>query len=210
MIQSLERRTFMSATAATLTADAATLNTDASAVVAARVARSAATTTDVNAIVADLRAIYKHASLAQKMTIQHEIVALRAGVALSNFFVVKQQSIFVSYSRLDANAGLAHGKALLLHPTSAAISKLVAKDITNLNSYPAGKLSLLMNELSSATYYFKRYMDAIAVSTSSVSSTVTTLENDVASHETAIENASGVVVADATNMANDLSTIPGA
>ena len=207
MIQSLEKRMFMSVSAGTLASDVATLNTDAKAVLAARTALVAAGNADVKTIAADLKAINAHASLAVKLAALHQLAQTRSDLAVSHHFVALETSAFLILARSQALSGEIHGKGLLAHPSSATFLARVAKDISKLNSYPAAKYATMRNEFSSGTYYFNRNTGVIETSNPSLAGDIASTEADYSAKTDALSTAVSNVVTDATALATDLSAI---
>ena len=208
MIQSLEQRVLMSVTAATLIADVAKLNTDAAAVVTAHTARVASAKDSYDAIVADLKILDASATPAVKAAARRQVATLADHNLVSHARIVVDQTVFLVVAKLDAVLGEAHGKGLLLHPTSTAFQKLVAKDITNLNTNVPAKLSTLQTELTAATSQTDTDANAIAASNSSIASLISTSESDLATKTTTLSAAASQVSTDAAQLATDLSGIP--
>jgi hypothetical protein len=205
MIQSLERRMLMSVTAATLSADVSNVFTDAAAAMTAHSTRHTAAHNDIQAIVLDLKGLdtklnrAANNKLAATLVLEGDITHLR---------IVVDQAAFLTTAKIDSLLGEVFGKGLLNHPTSTAFAKLVANEITNLNTKVPAKLTTLQTELTTATNTFDANLNAIAAANPSLSSLVTSFETDVAAKTAAYSTAAGAVATDTSQLATDLAAIP--
>jgi hypothetical protein len=141
LIQSLESRTLFSATsaeAAVLLGDVRQVTASAATVRAGLRAAMSAATVGVNKVAADLKSSTTPSNRSSNAAL---LRTLRAGEA-STFATLRvdQTALTLVGAGLAARAA-ADAKALLLHPTSAAIQARVAADITALGTLPAAKLA---------------------------------------------------------------------
>jgi len=205
MIQTLERRMLMSVSAATLSADLSNIYTDAAAAMSAHDARHNAAKNDITAIADDLKGLDTKANRASNNKL---VATLESEGAVNHLKILADQAVFLTTAKVDSVLGLVYGKGLLNHPTSTAFQKLVAKDITNLNTNVPARLTTLQTELTNATNTFDTNMNAIGAANPTLSSLISAFETDVAAKTATYSAAAGKVGTDASQMATDLAAIP--
>jgi hypothetical protein len=207
MIQALEQRMLMSVTAATLTTDLQAVQTAAAAVPAVRSAHDKGINNAITALAADLKVIQTPSN---RLSNARLIAQLRVSGAVGRLRVAIDQNIFVGIARVESIIGTAHGKALLAHPTSVALQKAVAKDVTNLNTNVPARLTTLQNELTAADAAFNAIADQIgAANSAEVGNLIKTGESTLATQAAAASTAANRVEAATAQLATDLASIPG-
>jgi len=205
MIQSLERRMLMSVSATTLSLDMQKLDTDATAVTTAHTVRYTTAHNDSVALGEDLRGLDTKSN-----RLSNNLLIFRLDVAgdLSHIRIVAAMNTLLLTARTDAALGALYGKALLNHPTSTPYQKLVAKEISNLNTLIPAKLTALQTQLNDAQASFTTYADEIAAANPSLNTLVPDFVSDLATKTAAVSSAAGQVSTDAAQLATDLAAIP--
>jgi hypothetical protein len=206
MIQALEQRMLMSVTAATLTTDLQAVRSAAAAVPVTRSAHDKGINDAITALAADLKVVQ---SPSNRLSNARLIAKLRVSGAVGRLRVAIDQNVLVGLARVESTIGTAHGRALLLHPTSAGLQKSVAKDVTNLNTNIPAKLTTLQNELAAADTAFNAIADQIATANPQTASLISTGEAQLATEAAAASTAANQVEVATAQLATDLASIPG-
>jgi hypothetical protein len=191
LIETLEQRQLMSASVITLNADRLNLNADATSATVVRGARDTGINNAITALAGDL----KNLDTTENRVANNRLIAkLRLTAAVNHLKVVIAQNIYLATARVDAAVAYLHGAALIKHPTSVPLQKLVARDITNLTT------GLLATRLAN-------YQAAIVAANPSVSGTVTNGETNLQNNSNNASAAATTVQGDAAQLATDLSTL---
>jgi hypothetical protein len=204
LLQSLENRVLMSATVATLTADASA--------VAAASANTKASFASLKAVEGDL--YYTVASDVKSTSTKSQKSAnLKLNSALIHADLTAEAKILAAETVLSAVAkaggivSVALGKAATLHPTSAAVQKAITRETTVLNAAVAAKELALSNAVTKYLGAINTVYSEVAIEDPSAAADITTGEADVAATSASYTATAGTIQTAVTQLTTDLATL---
>jgi hypothetical protein len=169
MIQTLERRMLMSVTAAQLDIDVQTVKQDAAAMASIPVDEASAFKSAASSVAADIAPV---TTKTNRLSNHRLLAALSAGDAVWLARLNIARVSLAAMARVESTAAAAHGKLLLLHPTSTLFQNLVIKDEARLRADIRTRSARVEEAFSGALSAFLTTNNKIAAANGAVSAQV--------------------------------------